>query len=202
MKKIKTLCATLFCLLSMSSCGWRYTNSELTDITMQRVEIDDSVMNGKVMYLLTPIFVGHDWELMMLPSPANWIKGSYEPIDSIIVNNADGNCLNDSIAGLDIKALQRSWGEKTIFDGILLDFVDDAEKCVVVLALEDCMNNKFENLFGGLKKNFMDGGPWRNDSYLIYVEEGQSLPDSIIVEFEHRKLKAKVDNTPKKVKFR
>ena len=94
-----------FCLLALivfcGLSGSHYTNYKLTDIAMQRVEVDDSTLSGKVLYQLTPTFKGHDWVLSF--NPFNHVcgpgygHGSYEPIHDIIVSDANGHRLNDGI---------------------------------------------------------------------------------------------------------
>ena len=191
MKKFIVICVGLLGLLNLNSCDIWYKDHKLTDIAMQRVETDDSVQNGKVIYLLTPTFEGHDWELKSIfTQPAGGSRGSYETIDSIIVNDVNGNCMNHSIRGMDFGTWNSN--ERAPFN-ILLSFANDAEREIISAYSLENLNT--------IKDKFMYGGPGILSSYLLYVEEGQPLPDSIIVEFAHRKLKAKVNNIPKKIKI-
>ena len=191
MKKFIVICVGLLGLLNLNSCDIWYKDHKLTDIAMQRVETDDSVQNGKMIYLLTPTFEGHDWELKSIfTQPAGCSRGSYETIDSIIVNDVNGNCMNHSIRGMDFGTWNSNKGAPF---NILLSFTNDAEREIISAYSLESLN--------AIKDKFMYGGPGILSSYLLYVEEGQPLPDSIIVEFAHRKLKAKVNNIPQKIKI-
>ena len=146
--------------------GSHYTNYKLTSIDMQRVEVDDSTLSGKVLYQLTPTFKGHDWVLSF--NPFNHVcgpgygHGSYEPIHDIIVSDANGRRLNDGIQVLTYT------------------------------------NNAYP--LGTIIYRFMEHKGIFN-SYLLCMEAGESLPESIAVELplSKRTVKAKVNNTPQKI---
>ena len=98
--------------------------------------------------------------------------------------------MNHSIRGVDFGAWNSDEGAPF---NISLSFANDAEREIISAY-------SLENL-NAIKDKFIYGGPGILSSYLLYVEEGQPLPDSIIVEFAHRKLKAKVNNIPQKIKI-
>lgn len=187
-----TLCVVLICLIIAGSFYDRkYTNYELTDITMQRVDIDDDepVLKGKVFYLLTPTFVGHDWQLgfPFHYSCGPWHShGSYEEIHDIIISDAKGKRMND------IQFLDSCGGDNINH----FRFVDDAEPRIPVDGIKQ---------LGDIMSQLVKGGPGPDrdpfDSYLLYVEEGEPLPDSIAVKFAHstRMVKAKVNNVARKM---
>lgn len=179
MKKAVIFC--LFCMVALTSCVKSIKSVKITDISLQRIEIDDSLQSGKVLYMLSSHYETHDWHLKFIyPDPPRY--GSYEPIHGMTVKDADGMEMNDSFLPLD-SCLGRECVNAT------LSVANDTSATVMV---------NFHTGLDEIVDELRSCAIRTKVPKLLYADAEHPLPDSVILHFQQRDLKAKVNNVPVK----
>ena len=168
-------------LIIMNSCYKSPKNVKITRVTMQRIEVDDSTLAGKILYMFMSTYEVHEWELNFCLSPAPPpTYGSYEPLYDIIVQDAKGDVLNNQIFPLD-----SCMGQKC--SNVHLTLANDTLETIIVSCNKTLYDIKNEYRYRAIDITCPK---------IFYVEKGQPLPNSIVVKFKDRELNAKVVNTP------
>lgn len=179
MKKAVIFC--LFCMVALTSCVKSIKSVKITDISLQRIEIDDSLQTGKVLYMLSSHYETHDWHLKFIyPDPPRY--GSYEPIHGMTVKDADGREMNDSFLPLD-----SCLGRECV--NAILSVMNDTSATIMV---------NFHTGLDEIVDELRSCAIRTKVPKLLYADAEHPLPDSVILHFQHRDLKAKVNNVPVK----
>jgi hypothetical protein len=85
-----------------SSCKKHYDNYQITDVIIQRVEIEGMPMQDSVLYLVKPVaeyFYSYEF---FLNQSCGTMAGSVEMIDTIIVEDARGESLNEGFLPMNV----------------------------------------------------------------------------------------------------
>lgn len=157
----------------------------VTNVNVQRIEVEDSIQNGKVLYLVCcqcKTNKGHKWEAprFFAYKGIHTTSGNTEHIEDIYIQDSYKNKINVGTGELNILHLK---------SGI--------DRYGQYICIESGNIRDIHQIKEALKSKHLDG----NDNYyLFYVNEGTPLPAYLTLHFKERDIRVKINNTPVKYK--
>lgn len=166
----------LLCVLFFSSCKrLRHDGYKITDVVMQRVEIEDMPIQDGYLYLIYPE-INEIWTEVSFLSQSAGKSGSVDQVDAVIVEDSAGYDINGWLVPVNTYK-----GEK--YNNMYLYELEDHSYAKKVSWYDG-------NIHDWLKKN--DGR--YGDMDLFSISSNAPVPEYIVVQFPNRVIRAKVNN--------
>lgn len=173
----------------MQSCD-HHRNSRITDVTMQRIEIEDSMTSNEVLYIIEPVAEYSTKCHFLRRCHCQYKYGSIERIDSIYLEDISGKNLNGWAVPKD------SYHGHKFTDMVLVPAEDTLVSERIVWNME--VAHDWTSIREWLQQyDYRISGP-----KLLSISKSLPMPENIVIRFADRSIRAKVNNEPKHYKIK